>query len=47
MNAIMNRNVSLLVSCGIFLDSKIDKYEDLTIRKVSDLIHVKHKILFH
>ena len=26
-----------------FIDSKIDKYEDLTIRKVSDLIHVKHK----
>ena len=24
-------------------DSKIDKYEDFTIRKVSDLIHVKHK----
>ena len=25
-----------------FTDSKIDKYEDYTIRKVSDLIHVKH-----
>ena len=25
-----------------FTDSRIDKYEDYTIRKVSDLIHVKH-----
>ena len=26
-----------------FTDSKIDKYEDYTIRKVSELIYVKHK----
>ena len=26
-----------------FIDSKIDKYEDFTIRKVADLIYVKHK----
>ena len=26
-----------------FTDSKIDKYEDFTIRKVADLIYVKHK----
>jgi uncharacterized tellurite resistance protein B-like protein len=26
-----------------FIDSKIDKYEDYTIRKVCDLIYVKHK----
>jgi len=26
-----------------FTDSKIDKYEDFTIRKVCDLIYVKHK----
>ena len=26
-----------------FADSKIDKYEDYTIRKVSELIYVKHK----
>ena len=26
-----------------FEDSKIDKYEDFTIRKVSDLIYVKHR----
>ena len=26
-----------------FTDSKIDKYEDFTIRKVSELIYVKHK----
>ena len=26
-----------------YIDGKIDKYEDLTIRKVSDLIYVKHK----
>ncbi len=26
-----------------FTDSKIDKYEDYTIRKVCDLIYVKHK----
>ena len=26
-----------------YIDSKIDKYEDFTIRKVADLIHVKHK----
>ena len=24
-----------------FIDSKIDKYEDFTIRKVADLIHVE------
>ena len=26
-----------------FIDSTIDKYEDFTIRKVADLIYVKHK----
>ena len=26
-----------------FIDSKIDRYEDYTIRKVCDLIYVKHK----
>ena len=26
-----------------FIDSKIDKYEDFTIRKVADLIYVKHR----
>ena len=26
-----------------YIDGKIDKYEDLTIRKVADLIYVKHK----
>ena len=26
-----------------YIDGKIDKYEDFTIRKVADLIYVKHK----
>ncbi len=48
---IINKECSYDQKCKIigfmwdiaFIDGKIDKYEDFTIRKVADLIYVKHK----
>jgi len=48
---IINKECSYDQKCTIigfmwdiaYIDGKIDKYEDFTIRKVADLIYVKHK----
>ena len=48
---IINNECSYDLKCMIigfmwdiaYIDGKIDKYEDFTIRKVADLIYVKHK----